>query len=521
MTSEASNGLSMWQRGEIQPDRVAVVGLPEGEISYGALAGRSHQWANAFRGLGIAAGETVALMSPNSGEYLAVVFAAMETGLRLVPVNFHLTGPEVAYVLTDSGSVLLVADARVAEAALIAADAASLDPARRIAIGHIEGFRDASTLVDGAPASTPVDRRPGQRVYYTSGTTGRPKGVIKRAPEGDVDLLAVGQSARTFESTGRGSAESSVTLVPGPLYHAAPLGAAIGALHLGQVAVLMEKFDAEEALALIERHKVTSTTMVPTMFVRMLKLDAAVRAKYDVSSLRDVTHAGAPCAPDVKRSMIEWFGPIINEYYAASEGGGTRVTSAEWLERPGTVGRVTPGGDIRILDDDGHQLPAGETGRVFMLLREPFEYHNDPEKTAKAIIDGYFTVGDIGYLDHDGYLFLRDRSSELIIAGGVNIYPAEAEQALLQHPSVRDVAVIGVPDPEWGESVKAVVELMPTFQASDELASELLEHCQAQLAKYKCPRTIDFVDELPRLDNGKLYKRKVRERYWSDRERAI
>jgi long-chain acyl-CoA synthetase len=219
--------------------------------------------------------------------------------------------------------------------------------------------------------------------------------------------------------------------------------------------------------------------------------------------------------------MIEWFGPIINEYYAASEGGGTRVTSAEWLQRPGTVGRVTPGGDIRILDDEGRDLPAGETGRVFMLLREPFEYHNDPEKTAGAIVDGYFTVGDVGYLDQDGYLFLRDRSAELIISGGVNIYPAEAEQALLQHPAVRDVAVIGVPDPEWGEAVKAVVELMPSNRPSDTLARELVEHCQARLAKYKCPRSVDFVEELPRLDNGKLYKRKVREAYWIDRERAI
>jgi len=234
-----------------------------------------------------------------------------------------------------------------------------------------------------------------------------------------------------------------------------------------------------------------------------------------------VTHAGAPCPVDVKRAMIAWLGPIVYEYYASSEGGGTRVTSEEWLARPGTVGRVVPGGAIRILDDDGRELRPGETGRVFMLLREPFEYHNDPDKTAGAIVDGFFTVGDVGYLDEDGYLFLRDRSSEIIISGGVNIYPAEIEHVLLQHPAVRDVAVIGVPDAEWGESVKAVVERMPGPASEDELARELLEHCAVHLAKFKCPRTVDFVDELPRLDNGKLYKRKVRDAYWTERERAI
>jgi long-chain acyl-CoA synthetase len=513
--------MSLWERGAAQPDRLAVAGLATGDITYGTLAARSHQWANAMRTLGVNAGETIAVVSPNTGAYLEVVTGAMESGLRVVPINFHLTAAEIAYILSDSGARLLVADESVGQTAREAALSAGLPAERCLAIGRIDGFISAPDVVDVAPATPPPDRRPGQRTYYTSGTTGRPKGVIKRAPSGDVDRLAADGSARLFESTGRGSAESSVTLVPGPLYHAAPLGAAIGALHLGQVVVLMEKWDAERALELIDRYRVTSTTMVPTMFVRMLQLDPDVRARYDVSSLRDVTHAGAPCSIDVKRAMIEWLGPIVNEYYASSEGGGTRVTSEEWLARPGTVGRATPGGEIKILDDDGRELPRGETGRVFMLLREPFEYHNDPDKTASTITDGYFTVGDIGYLDEEGYLFLRDRSSEVIISGGVNIYPAEAEHVLLTHPAVRDVAVIGVPDHQWGESVKAVVELMNGADAGEALEAELLDHCQQQLAKFKCPRSVDFVEHLPRLDNGKLYKRKLRDQYWVGHERAI
>jgi len=514
-------GLSVWERGLQQPNRVAVVGLGGASITYGQLASRAHQWAHAMSAAGVEAGDTVALLAPNSVAFLEVVAAALESGVRLVPVNYHLAASEIAYILTDSCAALVVADDSVAETAGAAAAAANLPPQRCIAIGHISGFTDMSSIVDVAPSTPPDDRKPGQRTYYTSGTTGRPKGVIKRAAEGDVDRLAVAQSARLFDSTGRGVDESTVTMVPGPLYHAAPMGAAWAALQLGHLLVVMERFDAEAALSLIERYHVTSTTMVPTMFVRMLQLDPTIRDKYDVSSLRQVAHAGAPCPVDVKRRMIEWLGPIINEYYAASEGGGTRVSSEEWLQRPGTVGRATPGGGIKILGDDGNELAPGETGRVFMLMREPFHYHNDAEKTAGAIVGDYFTVGDIGYLDDDGYLFLRDRSADVIISGGVNIYPAEAEAALLGHDAVRDAAVVGVPDPDWGEAVRAVVQLMPGIEPSDHLAHELIAHCQERLSKFKCPRAVDFVADLPRLDNGKLYKRMIRDRYWTGSDRAI
>jgi len=285
--------------------------------------------------------------------------------------------------------------------------------------------------------------------------------------------------------------------------------------------VLMGKWTPEGTLSLIEQHGVTNTHLVPTMFHRLLQLPDEQRTEYDVSSLKTVAHAAAPCPIAVKRQMIDWLGPIVHEYYASSEGGGTRVSAAEWLTKPGTVGRASPGAQIKILDESGAEVPAGTPGRVFMLLRDKFEYHNDPAKTSANRIGDFFTVGDIGYLDEDSYLFLCDRDVNTIIAGGVNIYPAEIEAALLSHPSVGDVAVIGVPNDEWGEEIKAVVQVAPGISPSDALGSELLDHCRAHLAIFKCPRSVDFVEALPRQDNGKLYKRELRDRYWAGRSRRI
>ncbi|MCU1367970.1 MAG: putative fatty-acid--CoA ligase, partial [Ilumatobacteraceae bacterium] len=357
-----------------------------------------------------------------------------------------------------------------------------------------------------------ADECEGDFMLYSSGTTGRPKG-IRRA----MTFPPLGQPLRgvTPMLQGLGLHAGSVYLTPAPLYHAAPLAWSMGAQRLGATVVVMEHFDAEACLDLIDRHDITHGQFVPTMFVRMLKLADDVRAGHDLSSLVAVVHAAAPCPVDVKRAMIDWWGPIVNEYYSSTEGAGiTWITSAEWLERPGSVGRAIAGQPV-ILDDDGRELPNGEIGTVWFRGGMTFEYHNDPLKTAEAQDgSGRATVGDVGYLDDDGYLFLTDRKAFMIISGGVNIYPQEAENVLISHPKVFDVGVIGVPDTEMGETVKAVVQPVRWTDAGPELEAELLAHCREHLAAFKCPRSIDFDRELPRLDTGKLYKKELRARYW-------
>jgi long-chain acyl-CoA synthetase len=316
--------------------------------------------------------------------------------------------------------------------------------------------------------------------------------------------------------------DDNVHIVGSPLYHTAVLVFAGSAIHTGHTLVVMDKWTPDEMLRLIDTYKVTNTHMVPTQFVRLLGLSEDVRAKYDVSSLRHMVHAAAPCPPDVKRQMIEWWGPVIDEYYAASEGGGTIVYAAEWLEHPGTVGRAWPGAEIVILDDDDNELPANQVGTVYMhMAAGSFEYYKDKEKTERSRRGRFFTVGDVGYLDDDGWLFLSDRKTDMIISGGANIYPAEIESELIMHPKIADVAVFGIPHDDWGEEVKAVVEPIEGVEGSPELEAEILDWASTRLAKYKTPRTIDFVDELPRDPNGKLYKRKLRDPYWEGRERAI
>jgi len=512
---------SFWERAPREPDRVAVIDPDGAEWTYGELWRAGNQVANGLVALGLQRQDPVAAVLPNSNEVYEVFTAALQVGLYYVPVNVHLTAPEIEYILADSGAKAVVAHERYAEAVAKAADAAGIPDDARIAIGTVDGFRDYDEFKRVHSDQPPAERSPGQRMYYTSGTTGRPKGVRKAFPAGDVDDDAVAFSENLFRSGGLGAQEGGVHLVAGPAYHAAPLGFGLGALHLGQTVVLMDKWSPEGTLGRIERYRVTNTHLVPTMFSRLLKLPAEERGRYDLSSLDSLAHAAAPCPVETKREMLEWLGPIISEYYASSEVGGTYIGPEEWLRKPGSVGRPTPGAEVKILDDDGNEQPTGTPGNVFFKIRQPFEYHNDPTKTDASRRGDFAKVGDIGYLDEDGYLFLCDRDSNIVIVGGVNVYPAEAENELVHHPAVRDVAVIGVPHPDTGEELKAIVEPAPGVQPSAAQADELVAWLRQRLATYKCPRSVDFVDALPRLDNGKLYKQRLRDQYWQRADRKI
>jgi long-chain acyl-CoA synthetase len=512
--------LGFWKIAASDPDRLALVDAEERTATFGELSATSNQLARGLRDLGLQRGDAIAVLLANEAAFLELYLAATQIGLYITPVNFHLTGPEIAYIRQDAEVKVYVAGERYADAARAAASEAGLASDRCFGVGKVDGFQPYDDLKADQPIAPPDDRSAGQTMLYTSGTTGRPKGVRRPLPDADPDTAAALSSllASLFEvQPGEG-----VHLAAGPLYHAAPLAFGTGALHMGHAIVLMDKWSPERTLELIERYRVTTSHMVPTMFHRLLALPDAIKQVHDTSSLSNVIHAAAPCPVDVKRRMIEWWGPVIYEYYAATEGGGTYVTSPEWLERPGTVGRAFPGATIKILDDDGDECAAGTSGTVYMgSAIGSFEYYKDPGKTADARKGDLFTVGDVGYLDEAGWLFLNDRKADMIISGGVNIYPTEIEAALLTHPSVGDAAVFGVPNDEWGEEVKAVVEPAAGVQSSPQLADELLEHCRSQLAGYKVPRSLDFRDELPRYPTGKLYKRLLRDEYWQGRERNI
>jgi len=416
---------------------------------------------------------------------------------------------------------VLVAHERFGDACKKAAAELNFAPERRFAVGKIDGFRPFAELSAGQPDTPPADRAAGAVMNYTSGTTGRPKGVRRPLPPIDPDIAAT-LGTGFFAMFGVKAEDGNVHLCGSPLYHTAVLVFSSTSLHFGHAVVLMERWTPELCLEAIQKYRVSTSHMVPTQFHRLLALPEDVRNRYDVTSTRCMVHAAAPCPVDVKQRMIEWWGPAICEYYAATEGGGTLVAAEEWMTKPGTVGRAWPGAEIRIYDDAGNQLPPGQIGTVYMKLgAADFEYYKDKDKTRKNRIENFFTVGDIGVLDEDGYLFLRDRKADMIISGGVNIYPAEVESEFLSHPKVGDVAVFGIPHEEWGEEVRAVVEPAAGVRPGPELERELLDWCKDRLAKYKTPKKIDFIAEMPRDPNGKLYKRKLRDPHWQGRERSI
>ncbi|WP_134323680.1 acyl-CoA synthetase [Cumulibacter soli] len=501
---------------EIAPDRLAVVMTDTGEsLDYKTLDDRSLKLANWFREQGLQFGDTVALLATNSVQHFEVFWATQRAGLYLTAINFHLLPAEVSYILDDCQARVLIASADLSDLAKSSIGADTKVEKFLAYKGSIDGFDDYDATIEAQEAKELADDRSGKTMLYSSGTTGCPKGVR---------LPLSGESVKVDGGGGVASmqpifqfGEDTHYLSPAPLYHAAPLRYSGEMQAWGGTVFVMPKFDAEDALRQIEKNKITHSQWVPTMFVRMLKLPEEVRAKYDMSSMRCVIHAAAPCPRDVKQAMIDWWGPIIWEYYAGSESNGsTLISSEQWLAKPGSVGKAAVG-VMHVCDDEGNELGVGEIGKVYFELETPlFEYFNDPEKTKSSRHpkhDNWSAIGDLGYVDEDGFLFLAERQSFVIISGGVNIYPQEIEDALTMHPSVLDVAVIGVPDPDLGEVVKAVVQLAPGVEASDATVEELMEHLRGQVAKYKLPRSIDFMDDLPRTQTGKLRKHQLRERY--------
>lgn len=514
------------------PDRMAMIS-DAGDRTFGEMNANANRLVRALRKRGIKNEDGLALLCSNRPEFLETHTACMRGGLRMTPVNWHLDSEAVSYVTDDCEAKVLVADARFSDTAVQAAKVASAVSVKIAVGGDIPGFENWDDVIGAEDGSDIDDPVRGSQMLYTSGTTGRPKGVYRKpAEEGRQAAMQARAAASQAGGAGGGfggaaayDPETSVSLLTGPLYHAAPLSInALGPLNQGVGLVLMDRWDPEETLRLIEKHRITHTHMVATMFHRLLKLPDEVRNKYDVSSMTYIIHGAAPCPPHVKKAMIDWFGMVVYEYFAATEGGGGYfLTPEEALAKPGSVGKSPDPESSRILNEDGDELPAGETGLIYFKAPDTgrFEYFKASEKTRDAYRGDYFTLGDMGYMDEDGYLFLTGRSAETIISGGVNVYPQATDDVLLQHPAVMDVCTIGVPNEEWGEEVKSVVQLHPGMAGSDELAEELIEFAKVRLAGFQCPRSVDFAEDLPRLPAGKIVRHKVRAPYWEGREKSI
>jgi len=481
-------------------------------VSYAELDARSNQGAHLFRSLGIGKGDAVAFFMENTPRYYEALWAAQRSGLRFTAISSKLTAGEVEYIVKDCEAKALVVSHSLAETAQ---QLAPMVPGVELFMvdGAIAPYRGFEAARAAFPTTPIADEGAGGAMLYSSGTTGKPKGV-KRAVTGEGPVAAPNGLSMMGQAL-YGWTPDSVYLSPAPLYHAAPLGWSMAVQAMGGTVVVMERFDAEDALRLIERHKVTTAQFVPTHFVRMLKLPPEVRTRYDVSSLTQVFHAAAPCPVPVKEQMIAWWGPIISEYYAGTEGNGfTAINSEQWLAHKGSVGRALMA-ELKICDEDGEPLPPRAEGVVYFAGGGQFEYHNDPKKTAESRNKhGWTTLGDVGWIDEEGFLYLTDRKSFMIISGGVNIYPQEIENLLITHPKVADVAVVGAPHEEMGEEVVAVIQPADWADAGEDLAAELSAFARANLSHVKAPRRIDFMAELPRHATGKLYKRLIRDAYW-------
>lgn len=510
-----------------KPDVPAVVD-EIGVTDWDDFNARVNRLIHALRAAGLKTGDSFCAFCSNRREYFEIMAAAAHAGWMFVPVNWHFTAEELAYVAENSDSKALIADARFIDtvtAAVARDDFPAMTTLVMIDAEDLpEGFVDYEAFIADHSAEEPDEQGLGGPMFYTSGTTGRPKGVRSSStqPGGPVEVLEMMGSGMSgmLQIPGDGT-----TLLCGPVYHSAQWAFSFLPLLAGSTIVMAHKFDAAETLKLIDRYDVTNVHMVPTQFHRMLQLDEAAQSAFSGKSLRVVWHGAAPCPPDVKRRMLEWWGPVINEYYGSTEGSIVSVCSAEdFKNKPGSLGKPIPIVEVRIVKEDGSLAGPNEEGTIYVknLMGSDFEYHKEPKKTADAHLEpGVFTFGDIGYLDEDGYLFMSDRKIDMIISGGVNIYPAEIEGVLMSHPAVADAAVFGIPNEEFGEEVKAAIQLREGFAPGDDLADVLISHVREHLAGYKAPKSIDFEEEFPRHPTGKLYKRKLRDRYWEGTGRRI
>jgi long-chain acyl-CoA synthetase len=503
---------------KLSPDKHAVIDSVTGaSLTHAELDGQSNQLAQLMYAHGLRRGDHCAILMENDIRYFVMVWAALRSGLYITTVNSHLTNDEAAYIIDNSESrIVITSGKQLGDSNDLPERCPKVE--RWLMMGdseHVvhpyEHYDDALKAHPAAPLS---EEPMGGMMLYSSGTTGRPKGIVKVLPDQSISGYGVGALQREIW----GFDENTVYLSPAPLYHSAPIGFAIAAQASGGTVIMMQRFDARNALAAIEQFHVTHSQWVPTMFSRMLKLNETEQQRFDLTSHQVAIHAAAPCPLGVKQQMLKWWGPIIYEFYGGTEGNGlTHVTPENWLAKPGTVGQAILG-ELHICDEEGKELPTGESGLVYFELPElPFRYLNDDEKTRSAQHPkhpNWSALGDVGHVDEDGFLFLTDRATYMIISGGVNIYPQEIEDVIIMHPKVQDVAVFGVPNEEMGEEVKAVVQLIPGVRALDTVAQEILAYTREHIAHYKCPHSIDFENELPRLPTGKLYKRILKDRYW-------